>query len=186
MPKQFSIRLMLTVVTVLCIALSAWVVPAERQRRAVTAIQAVGGKVEYVSNDAPAAETFLRRWLPQDYFDDVDTVLLGRRTRVTHATLPHLEALPRLRRLWLDDPLITDAGLVHLQGLTHLEELGLNDTRVTDAGLAHLRGLRNLRILWLIRTQVARDGVARLQKALPGCMIHSDARPSLPFGPQPR
>ncbi len=62
MPKQFSLRLMMAVVTVLCIGLGVWGIPAERQRRAVEAIRAAGGSVHY----SEASETFLRRWLPQD------------------------------------------------------------------------------------------------------------------------
>ena len=37
---QFSIRTVLLLVTLLCVGLSLWVAPAERQRRAVAAIDA--------------------------------------------------------------------------------------------------------------------------------------------------
>ena len=46
-PSSLCVR-----VTLLCAVLSLWVVPAERQRRAVLAIEAVGGKVEYVEREA--------------------------------------------------------------------------------------------------------------------------------------
>ena len=45
---QFSIRTLLVLVTLLCVALSLWIVPAERQRRAVEAIEKLGGIVFYV------------------------------------------------------------------------------------------------------------------------------------------
>jgi hypothetical protein len=55
------------VITLLCIVLSSWVGPAERQRRAVRAIEAVGGQVYYLE----VSEGSVWRWLPQDYFDGV-------------------------------------------------------------------------------------------------------------------
>ncbi|MGH7134315.1 MAG: hypothetical protein ACREHD_01160, partial [Pirellulales bacterium] len=92
---QFSLRTGILLVTLLCVALSLWVVPAERQRRAVAAIEGLGGQFEYVENEAPRETflvTFLRRWLPPDYFNEVELVAL-------------------------DDSQVTDAGLAHLQGL---------------------------------------------------------------------
>ncbi|HVX15338.1 MAG TPA: hypothetical protein VHC22_29380 [Pirellulales bacterium] len=166
MPKQFSLRLMLAVVTVLCITLTVWVIPSQRQRQAVNAIRADGGEVFYVSR------TFLTRWLPQDYVDDVELVLL-RRTRVTGDTLARLKSLPRLHILWLDGALITDAELVHLEGLTDLKQLSLEYTPITDAGLAHVHALTNLQRLWLFDSKVTDEGIARLRKALPNCKISS-------------
>jgi hypothetical protein len=98
----------------------------------VKAIRAAGGTV-YCTEPS---KTFLRRWLPQDYFDDVDQVLLG---DATDDTLAHLEPLSILKFLELHHARITDAGLVHLQGLTGLRRLDLSTTHVTDAGLAHLQ-----------------------------------------------
>jgi hypothetical protein len=48
---QLSLRTLLVIVTVLCVVLGMWIVPAERQRRAVAAIEAVGGSVEYAEAD---------------------------------------------------------------------------------------------------------------------------------------
>jgi Leucine-rich repeat (LRR) protein len=152
MPKQFSIGLMLAVVTALCIVLSVWIAPRERQRRALQAIVAAGGTVDYV--------------------DDGD--LLGIRlvgTRFTDDMLGHLEALPTIESLDLEDSEITDAGLVHLAELPDLQNLWLDGTRITDAGLVHLQRLTKLQHLGLEITQVTDDGIARLQKALPNCKI---------------
>jgi hypothetical protein len=157
---QFSLGTAFLVVTALCVGLSLWVVPAQRQRRAVKAIEALGGTVDYVPflalvqgsgvSDPRASETFpitfLRRWLPPDYFDDVLTVLLTN-TR------------------------LTDAGLVHLRGLTSLQTLGLGNTQNTDAGLAHLQGRTGLQNLSLGGSQVTDAGLAQLRKALPACRI---------------
>jgi hypothetical protein len=108
---QVSLRTVLVLVTVLCVALSLWVVPAERQRRAVAAIRALGGNISY--GKEVASDTFLRRWL-QAYLLEVKIVDL-------------------------DATQVTDAGLVHLQGLTSLRELRLARTQVTNGGVTRLR-----------------------------------------------
>ena len=41
---RFSLRSVLVLITLVCIALAWWVVPAERQRVAVAAIRSAGGK----------------------------------------------------------------------------------------------------------------------------------------------
>src|SRR5215469_1671698 len=110
---QVSLRTVLVLVTLLCVALSVWVMPAERQRRAMAAIEKLGGNVGYVK---PAASemfpvTYLRHGLPPVYFNEIGFV-------------------------GLDHTQVTDAGLAHLQGLTGLQSLGLTNTQVTDAGLA--------------------------------------------------
>jgi hypothetical protein len=150
---QFSLLTLFLVVTVLCVGLSlvvAVVVPAERQRRAVVAIKALGGSVEYVEPDQKATESFprpfLQRWLPRDYVDEVREIDLS----VTE---------------------VTDVGLAQLQGLTALQELNLGYTKVTDAGPARLQRLTGLRELDLYGTHVTDAGLAEFQKALPNCEI---------------
>src|SRR5579863_1320552 len=81
---QFSSRTMLAAVTVLCVCLSTWIVPAERKRRTVAAIEAIGGHVTYVRPKQAASEpstdgdglhsvgNFLRRWLPRPYLYEID------------------------------------------------------------------------------------------------------------------
>ncbi|HVX15349.1 MAG TPA: hypothetical protein VHC22_29435 [Pirellulales bacterium] len=172
MPKHFSLRLVLVAVTVACIALGASMMPVERRRRAVQAIQAVGGETG-VWHEQTASETFpitlLRRWLPADYFDEVWDVRLTSNhaslvdeTRVTDELLAQMEPLSRLRWLLLDNARITDEGLVHLERLTDLEVLSLSDTQVTDAGLAHLQGLTRLEAIYLRNTQVGDAGLDHL------------------------
>jgi hypothetical protein len=126
---QFSLLTLLAVVTVLCVVLSLVVVPAERQRRAVAAIESLGGMVVYAESprcvaSEPHHTPFLRRWLPWDYFDEVRLVQF-------HFTQ------------------VTDAGLAHLQGLTGLKELYLDRTEVTGTGVAkHVEALPNCRVTW--------------------------------------
>jgi Leucine-rich repeat (LRR) protein len=173
---QVSLRAMFVAVALLCVILSLWVVPAERQRRTAAAIQDMGGAVDYVPflsliedsgvSDPRESEafpkTFLRRWLPPDYFDEVLIVLL-QNTRLTDAKLVHLQGLTSLESLGLDNTQNTDAGLAHLQGRTGLQFLSLGRSQVTDAGLAHLQSLTNLRNLSLGGTQVTDAGLAHLQ-----------------------
>lgn len=186
---QFSLGKLFLLVTVLCAALGMVAVPAERQRRAVAAIEALGGSVSYATpdwaDDEALPRTSLRRWLPQDYFDSVNYVdlqaldvadsalvdlcgLTGLEkldlsgTQVTGAGFVHLQGLARLKSLDLDGAPVTDAGLAGLHGLTGLEELDLSRTQVTGAGLAKLRGLTGLQELWLHATNITDAGLAHL------------------------
>ncbi len=81
------------------------------------------------------------------------------------AGLVHLQAVPELKRLWLDRTRVTDDGLVHLQAVPKLKELSLNRTRVGDDGLRRLVSqLPELQIVWLAGTDVTDDGLAHLKK----------------------
>src|SRR5258708_1983296 len=167
---QFSLATMFIVVTVFCVGLSLVVALAERQRRAVAAIEALGGRVAYTQLGQGASEAFprpfLRRWLARDYFDEVRIVNLGD-TQVKDAALAHLQELTELESLWLDGTQVTDTGLVHLQGLTGLQSLCLDHTQITDSGLAHLQGLPGLKKLWLDGTQVTDAGLEQFRQAWP-------------------
>ena len=60
---QFSLATLLAVVAVLCVGLSLVIAPAERQRRAVAAIEELGLKVEYTRTDQKASGAFHRQSL---------------------------------------------------------------------------------------------------------------------------
>ena len=165
---QFSLLTMLGVVTLLCVGLRLVVVPAERQRRAVAAIQALGGLVTYEKPDEVASaafpKPFLRRWLPRDYLDKVQEVYLSNlEVQVTDDGLVHLQWLTGLQSLDLYGTQVSDLGLAHLRGSTKLEWLSLGETKVTDAGLAQLRRLKRLDFLFLADTQVTDAGLVHLQ-----------------------
>lgn len=188
--RQFTLRELLAALTLACAALAFVIVPAERQRRAVAALETARGSVEYGETGETLWEFWpacsLRDSLPRDYFDCViklsfdsqeatDALLVHLPALmdleelslwgydITDAGLIHLRGLRRLRYLDLDGNPISDAGLAHLRGLAHLEELSLNGAEVTDAGLAHLKELPNLHFLWLSCPAVTDEGLAHLQ-----------------------
>ena len=193
---RFSLRTLFVIVSLLCVLLSALVVPVEKQRRAVAAIMSQGGWVMYAERphdtQTYSRTPFLRRWLPRDYFDEVREVELGpsesrlahlrslprvrtlilRGTRITDAELTCLTGMTVLRKLHLDDTQITDAGLAQLREMKCLREIYLGNTQITDAGLAHLHGLWGLDKLHLRGTRVTETGVARLELRLPDCRIY--------------
>jgi len=169
---QFSLATMFVVMTMLCVWLSAVVNRANRQRDAVTNIEALGGSVYYWDSDQEqrdqeASETFpkpfLRRWLPRDYFDEVRIVEFDGTEVVTDAGLVHLQGLTGMRELNLDHTQVTDAGLAHLHGLTGLVLLSLNGTQVTGAGLAHLQALNGLEWIHLDGTRFTDASLAHVQ-----------------------
>lgn len=168
---QLSLRTVLVLVTLLCIALSLWVVPAERQRETVAAIEKLGGDPGYVgpltSDSFPAP--FLRRWLPAVYrwlppvyLDEIEYVDFDD-TQVADAGLAHLQGLTGLRWLSFNNTKVTDAGLARLQGLTGLQGLHLQGTEITDAGLVYLHALAGLQELVLDDTKVTDAGLIHLQ-----------------------
>lgn len=161
---QFTLRGFFVLVTILCVALGTWIVPAERQRRAVAAIEALHGRVTYADDTQTKATptTLLRRWLPRDCFNEVRTVCLSS-TAVTDAQLTNVEWLADLREFDLDVTQVTDAGLAHLRAMKRLKRLSLNGTQVTDAELAHLRALTALEWLQLNGTRVTGAGLDHLQ-----------------------
>jgi hypothetical protein len=193
---QFSLRTLLLFVTLLAIPCS-WLAlraqEAKREREAATAIEKLGGIVEW---SEPSGPGWLRTVLGDSLFVHVEALLLFG-TQATDAELENLRALSQLRELSLDcideadavleklrglrqlrklsltNSGVTDAGLEHLTTLYQLRELYLHyDFNITDKGLEHLKGLRQLRVLSLgCGSQVTDSGVKGLEGALPHCRI---------------
>jgi hypothetical protein len=150
-----------------------WVVArAREQRRAIAAIEAVGGvvcfdyqKMQFGSFDSskpvPGAR-WLRALVGDEPFRSVIYVALCARKTCDDAALAQVANFPRLEVLQLDGSAITDAGLVHIRGLRHLERLDLGWTAVTDAGLANVEGLESLIVLNLSHTKITDAGLAHI------------------------
>jgi hypothetical protein len=188
---QFGLPTLLGLVTVLCVVLGLWVQRAERQRRAVAAIRALGGEVGYDyeadgDTDELPGPDWLCRLLSVDYFSDVlmvdwptatnagldkldglgelDRLSLHFNSHITDEGLPRIGALKNLRMLSLCGTSVTDRGLVHLGALTRLEWLNLNNTAVTDLGLVDVGRLPKLKALYLDNTQVTGTGLVHLHE----------------------
>ena len=166
---QCSLRTMLLGTALIACGLGLFVSKVDRARRAVAAIEAIGGTCEYRNRDTEPGqmEAWLRRYLPRSYFDEVIIVQAKCGNKMTDAVAAHFSALTSLEWLDLNGTQVTGAGLEHLSELTSLRDLHLSGTQVTDAGLEHLPGLASLSEIDLSGTQVTIEAVMALRKRLP-------------------
>ncbi len=203
---QFSIRsllVMVVVVAVPCSWLAVEIKKARQQEEAANGIPVVGGEVSYdwevdvagnpLPNAEPSGPAWLRNLLGRDFFArvisadiNVPVQRVGPSPYVT-VGVEHLDGLPHLRRLNINETKLTDAEIQHLQGLTQLRELNLSyveipesglrvigeltklqklaffDTAVSDAGFAHLRKLIGLQTLILYKSPITDNGLVNLE-----------------------
>ena len=173
---QFSLRSFLLLLTIFGVWLGLHVRSAKRQADAVAAIKAHGGWVYYdfqydlaTGGVDQNAESWVPAWLPSrlgdDLFHDVEAISLvynddtGKRldhAKVTASALPHLEALPDLKGVYLDKTQATDEGMRHIGGLKKLEVLMIWDTsEITDVGASHLKNLTKLKCLHLSNSRIS-------------------------------
>lgn len=164
---QFALRPVLVLVVAVaipCTWLTVEVRRAEKQQKAVEAIEEAGGEVtcdfQRGQNGEPPGPTWLRNMLPDHFFTRVIGVT---HREATDADLRHIESLRQLQLLYVSGPQVTDAGMEHVKGLTHLEELILGDTHVTDAGMENITGLTQLQMLNLVGTPVTDAGLEDLK-----------------------
>ena len=124
---QFSLRTLLVLVAVVAVWLALLVNAARKQREAVAAIEALGGRIVYEhGSNLPPGPKWLRELIGEEYFFRIIAVGLSS-TQITDSGLEHLEGLTSLQTLVLDDTQITDAGLEHVKGLTSLQTLVLKE-----------------------------------------------------------
>ncbi len=146
---RFRLRTLLISMGIACVALGFAADRGYRQKQAVAAIIARGGKVSY---EARGAWTHpWQEWLGRDLFEPVKMVF------------------------WAGAP-IADADLESLGALAQLETLTLASTPITDAGLIHLERVKHATLIDLRFTQVTDEGRNRLRRALPDAkiLLHSD------------
>lgn len=172
---QFSIRSLLVAAVAVAIPCSWLGVKMQQERRqsgAATAIEELGGIVSW---SEPSGPEWLRKTMGDDYFQDVEAVILNLANSKTSDTgLEHLKEFTELYLLQISDTKDTDKGmetggtrltdreLEHLKGLPQLHELEIFSTGVTDAGLENLKGLSQLELLSLNYTQVSDTGLENL------------------------
>jgi hypothetical protein len=173
---RFSIRTLLIVLTIFCVALGWKVERARKQREAVAWVHEMGGSVkydyEYVDGAyspkaKPPGPQWLRKQLGRHFFDDVveavvlvvgDVTPLSGLTRLERldvygsvTDVTPLAELTRLQELDLNGTELCD--VTPLSGLTRLQRLDLRGTQVSD--VTPLSGLTSLKWLTLGGTQVS-------------------------------
>jgi hypothetical protein len=153
---QYSLRTLFLLTLIVSLLMSWHAVRMKRakaQQKAVDAILAVNGWVQYdcqfdeqgnldkgATGYGPA---WLRKLLGPDYFDTtVDAAV------ETAEQMEAVNGLPRLKSLTIEVPPDKEDPLVRLRDIDGLEELCIGGY-ATDAGLDHLRGLKHLRRLTL-------------------------------------
>lgn len=178
---RISLRTLFVVTTLCAIWLGCRCKRAHDQRIAVNRILELRGRVVYdyqydtnrrnSRNAKPSGPIWLRRFVGDDYFQEVRCVLLCEVVRtdddveiigtdVTDADFRLIGKLRHLRELSLyGGGNVSNAGLRHLGRLRDLQCLALEETRITDAGLCHLRDLKNLSELKLMDTAVGDEGL---------------------------
>jgi hypothetical protein len=142
------------------------------QRRAVDAIERVGGRVMFDFQTfeeggpqpplEPPGPRWLRSLIGDEWFRDVVFVDV-RGTDADDELLAQVAHFHQLEILYMGETSITDAGLGHLSKLRHLGELGVENTRVGDAGIASISRMTNLVYLSLRGTQVSDVALRHLQ-----------------------
>ncbi|HEV3341313.1 MAG TPA: leucine-rich repeat domain-containing protein [Pirellulales bacterium] len=93
-----------------------------------------------------------------------------RKSRATDNDLAGIRQFTMLDRVALP-PAATDAGLRHLEGLPNLTSLDLQNTQVTDQGLDVLKTMPKLVQVYIHGSKVTPEGEQALQAALPRLTI---------------
>ncbi|MEX2122105.1 MAG: hypothetical protein WD847_21170 [Pirellulales bacterium] len=175
---RYSLRSMLGLVTVFGLWLGVQVNRAEQQRRAVAAIERLGGKVHYdwkwrrgwteveLNREVEARKSArLRKLLGDHYFDTVVAVdLMYPENNLTDPDLDYLLEFPKLEQVWLTHQPITDKGISQLAHIKTLRILDLQKTAISDACLDDILRLPNLEWLNVGETRVTARGLTHLLK----------------------
>jgi hypothetical protein len=159
------------IVAIPCAWLGSKIESKRRERKIVEAIRALHGTVWYAYQTGqyaidihdraePSGPSLLRKLLGDDFFSEVNVVVLD---RSSPAGVALLKDLTSLRAAILRNAEVTDEGLADLSGLSNLEYLDLEGTQINDAGLLHLSKLTRLKTLVLRDTHVSGDGLKTLK-----------------------
>lgn len=79
--------------------------------------------------------------------------------------------LKNIKKLNVENTLITDDGLAYLKQLTKLEQLNLYGTNISDEGIIQLTDLKSLSVLYLWKTKVTLNGINQFKKINPKVTI---------------
>ena len=178
---QFGIRtlfLSMFVVAIVCSWFAVRMNYAKRQRKAVAAVESVGGRVAYLPQGFDVSGNvyekvpglaWLHRLVGTDFL--VDVAIVSFETAPSQQRFPeadddwlvrHIEGLPHVRWLDLEGTEVGDTGIELLGKLAELKALMLTGTRVTDTGAKRLGRLRNLEWLGIADTRISDTGLGDL------------------------
>ncbi len=179
---QFSLRTLLVLVTIGCLAGGWWINRAFQQRAAVRrfyqltanrqdqhgdSLTTMGyryqGKDEYYKPIVPKWLHWLRDMIGEECFGEVTGVQLLD-TPATNDDLKHLAVLPSVERIWLSSTKVDDAGMPLLKVCPKLKYLVLNDIALTDEGIFHLTAFQDLEGLSLNGTKITDAGLVHLAR----------------------
>ncbi len=182
---QFRLATLLIAITLIGVWLGVCVNRANRQKRAIAAITAARGVIQFdyerdktgnrIADAEPPGPKQLRKLIGDEFFRsvvvvDFATEFYGERkalglSKVDDDGLRCLESLSAVEVLELGhNRAVTDAGLVHLRYLSKLRTLYLYDCGVTGTGCVHLARLPNLTCLMLTHNQLTPAGIAELSR----------------------
>jgi hypothetical protein len=187
---RFSLRAVILVLTMGCIALAYFFNQCRRERAAVDAVVKAGGKVSFErQGETPTQNVpaWLRSMLGEEPFrtplyvtfrgEEVDDELLASHLpafgsaerivvispNVSDQGLAYLPKNAAYEILWLDCAEVTDAGMEHLAALKRIDSLALNCDRLTPAGIRRLKGLAVVRDFLSMRDDRNREALTMLR-----------------------
>ena len=137
---RFSLKTLLILLTLFCLWLGTLASSANRQKRAVEAIQLSGGEFNYDYQRIPSSSgqryshrveppgpQWLRRVLGDHYFITPVALNIGRQAGIKDDCLDHLVALPHLKSAMFYQVPFRDRDVVHLKHLKNLTSLTFNE-----------------------------------------------------------
>jgi hypothetical protein len=183
---RFSLRGLLIVVTLLCVALAWRLHRARLQKEAVQAIRDGHGWVyydyqqydpkncEFDKEATPWEPVWLQAQVGIDFFHDVEAVnmsfhgngIVRRDEKLPDVNIArHLAHLPKLRFLGLTEQATDDEGMRYIGQLRYLEVLLYWDApQITNAGAVHLTNMPSLRCLHIGSSQIGDRGLATIAR----------------------
>jgi hypothetical protein len=169
---RFSLKTLLILLTLFCIWFGTSTNSANRQRRAVEAIERSGGEFCYdyqkqpTSGGAGVAYSHLverpgprwLRWLLSDHYFITPVFLsIHQQSEIKDDCLAHLDALPNLESAMFSSVQFRDGDVEHLKSLKNLRQLTFNDGTLSGAdgprNFDFLTQLTKLESLSLVRSQ---------------------------------
>lgn len=174
---QFSLRGLIVALTIGCVWLGWQVEGARRQRKAIAAIELLGGGTKYkwevspndglrrvgVRPDCPLP-TWLRTLLSDDFLFNVTTVGLGPKATDDDVEWLNCFSGNRLLALDLGSKGITDNGLERVPPMPNLLFLGIDNSQITDKGIGYLGKFPRLRYLQMKHVAISDAGLLHLSK----------------------